>query len=104
MKPAQLSFTVDRRTTLKWLCATAAAVNLNWASPAGKLASGAQGYGKDPDLLNPVVPWSRTLTKAQLRLAAAVCDLLLPDDGRSPAASAVHVQDFVDEWVSAPYP
>ena len=33
-----------------------------------------------------------------------MCDVLVPADERSPAASAVGVHDFIDEWVSAPYP
>ncbi|MGH8168048.1 MAG: gluconate 2-dehydrogenase subunit 3 family protein, partial [Woeseiaceae bacterium] len=62
------------------------------------------GYGTDIDLMNPTVPWPRTMTDAQLRSASALCDLIVPEDERSPAASAVGVPDFIDEWVSAPYP
>lgn len=62
------------------------------------------GYGSDPDLSNPVVPWSRTMTTAQLETSTVLCDLILPADARSPAASEVGVPDFIDEWVSAPYP
>ena len=29
---------------------------------------------------------------------------LLPDAGRSPSAESIGVVDFIDEWVSAPYP
>jgi hypothetical protein len=97
-------FTVDRRTTLKWLGATILAAHAQLASPATKLAPKASGYGTDPNLVNPSVPWPRTLSRAQLLVVASLCDLLLPDDGRSPSASAVGVHDFVDEWVSAPYP
>lgn len=95
---------VDRRTTLKWIGAVVLAANTELASPATKLVPTARGYGGDPNLTQPVVPWSRTLTKEQLLIIAGLCDVLLPDDGRSPAASAVGVHDFVDEWVSAPYP
>ena len=31
-------------------------------------------------------------------------DLIIPADATSPAASAVGVPDFIDEWISAPYP
>ena len=61
------------------------------------------GYGTDPDLLNPVVPWSRTMTDLQLATSATLCDFILPEDDRSPSASAVGVPDFIDEWISAPY-
>lgn len=96
--------TVDRRTTLKWLGAAVLAAQTTLASPASKLLPKASGYGTDPNLVNPSVPWPRTLSRAQLLTVASLCDLILPDDGRSPAASAVGVHDFVDEWVSAPYP
>ena len=113
---------VDRRTTIKWLAATMVAANAG-CSPSNKFlgdeippapnagdtllgVSGAPdniGYGTDPDLINPVIPWSRTMTAAQLDASAALCDLILPADAQSPAASAIGVPDFIDEWVSAPY-
>ena len=115
-------FRVDRRTTIKWLAATMVAANTGCSSNAKFLGeeipaaphaldtllgvAGAPdniGYGTDPDLINPVVPWSRTMTAAQLRTSAALCDHILPGDDRSPAASAVGVHDFIDEWISAPY-
>ena len=112
---------VDRRTTIKWLAATMAAAYTGCGSDdkylgdeipskqgtslLGVAAShDGIGYGGDPDLMNPVVPWARTMTEAQLRTTAAFCDIVLPEDERSPAASAVGVPDFIDEWVSAPYP
>jgi hypothetical protein len=33
-----------------------------------------------------------------------LCDVILPADDNSPGAAALGVQDFVDEWISAPYP
>lgn len=111
---------IDRRTTIKWLAAAMTAVHTAACSSDEKFlgdeiprgdnrllgAAGSPdtvGYGTDPDLLNPVVPWSRTLTGPQLRTTAALCDAILPEDEHSPAASAVGVPDFIDEWVSAPY-
>jgi hypothetical protein len=111
-------FRVDRRTTIKWLAATMAAACTGCSSdekylgdeipPAGRLLGVAAQpasipYGSDPDRMHPVVPWSRTMTEAQLRTTAALCDLILPEDERSPSASGVGVPDFIDEWVSAPY-
>lgn len=114
---------VDRRTTIKWLAATMVAANTGCSSttkflgeeipPAPNVgdtllgvarAPDTIGYGTDPDLINPVVPWARTMTTAQLKTSAALCDIILPADDRSPAASTVGVPDFIDEWVSAPYP
>jgi len=110
---------VDRRTTLKWLLASMAASQGGCAhkraardiAPAvGQSLLGTAaavdgvGYGTNPDLMTPVVPWSLTMTDAQLQVASVLCDAMLPADDRSPAASAVGVPDFIDEWISAPYP
>lgn len=107
-------FRVDRRTTLKWLAATMAAAQAGCGRdetfqgseiPSLKAAPVAGGgYGKDPSLIDPAVPWPRTLNDAQLEIVSALADLVLPEDEHSPAASAVGVPDFIDEWVSAPYP
>ena len=35
---------------------------------------------------------------------AALCDTILPAEGAAPGAERDRIQDFVDEWVSAPYP
>ena len=59
---------------------------------------------RDPDLVNPVLPWKKILTRDEIITTAAVCDVILPGDERSPAPSKVEVPDFIDEWVSAPYP
>jgi hypothetical protein len=44
------------------------------------------------------------LSDTELKTAAALCDVILPADGHSPAASAAGVHEFIDEWISAPYP
>lgn len=48
--------------------------------------------------------WPLILTGAQRRAASALCDVVVPADEVSPSASSVGVPDFIDEWVSAPYP
>jgi hypothetical protein len=102
---------VDRRTTLRWLAAAMATGSL---SACGQKPGGiewaelvpikAPGIGKDPNLLEPIVPWPLTLTRAELAAAAAVSDFILPAEGDAPAPSQVGVPAFIDEWVSAPYP
>ena len=99
---------MDRRTALKWMltaaASTALAPHLGRAQAA---APAAKGYGTDPDLVrhyNPGELWPLTFTDGQRRTAAALCDVIIPADDRSPAASAVGVVDFIDEWISAPYP
>lgn len=99
---------MDRRTALKWMLAAAASTALASRYARGQgAASVAPGYGTDPDLLKHHKPgdvWPLTFTDPQRRTVAALCDVIIPADGRSPAASAVGVVDFLDEWVSAPYP
>ena len=67
--------------------------------PSNPLAAGTP---TDPDMLAPVVPWDMVLTDEELRLVADLADVIIPADDRSPAASAVGVPDYVNEFVSAP--
>lgn len=105
---------MDRRTTIQWMLAASAAWPA-WRAAATETPPGgarlrspaAPGYGSDPDLVAPHEPgefWPLTLTAAQRRLATVLSDLIIPADEHSPGASAVGVVDFIDEWVSAPYP
>ncbi|WP_394760649.1 gluconate 2-dehydrogenase subunit 3 family protein [Phenylobacterium sp.] len=100
---------VDRRSALAWIGVVGAAV----AGGAGVVVYGPQmggqkvtrGYGTDPKLVKPEkAPWSRIMIPAQLQTAAILADFILPASGAAPSASALGVPDFVDEWVSAPYP
>jgi hypothetical protein len=105
---------MDRRTTIRWvLVASASWPWLHSRSAAATdprtsaTAAEAKGYGTDPDLLKTYHPgevWPLTLSTSQRQLAAVLCDLIIPADEHSPAASGVGVVDFIDEWVSAPYP
>jgi hypothetical protein len=61
------------------------------------------GYGRDPDLMNPETPWPLTLSDAQRALVRICADIIIPADGASPRAGSVGVDAFVDEWISAPY-
>ncbi len=100
---------VDRRTALAWVGVVGAAL----AGGAGVVVYGqgheprreAKGYGTDPKLTVPEkAPWPRIMTHEQLQAAALLGDWILPASGAAPAASALGVPDFIDEWVSAPYP
>lgn len=96
---------VDRRTALKWVLAAAAALQLPKPTFADSMVNA--GYGKDPDILKIYKAdslWPLTLTKAQRATATVLSDVIIPADDQSPAASAVGVVDFIDEWISAPYP
>ena len=64
-------------------------------------------YGTDPVLNKTYKPgdlWPLTLSADQRQVTAALADVVIPSDEKSPAASAVGVPEFIDEWVSAPYP
>jgi hypothetical protein len=105
---------MDRRTTLKWMFAAAATVpslRVSFAADAGELArdvaAGQKGYGTDPVLTQEWKaggPWPLTLTDQGRLTTRALADLIIPADEHSPAASAVGVVEFIDEWISAPYP
>jgi hypothetical protein len=77
------------------------------STPASAAPVTAPGYGTDPDLAKSYKPgdvWPLTLTDAQRTTAAALCDVIIPADATSPSASQLAVHDFIDEWISAPYP
>lgn len=104
---------MDRREAIKWMLTAAATTTL--LNPAALGAEGGPpasmpagvGYGTDPDLLKIYKPgdlWPLTFDETQRQNAAALCDVIIPADAKGPAASAVRVHEFIDEWVSAPYP
>jgi gluconate 2-dehydrogenase gamma chain len=93
---------MDRRAAIKWVMALAAVPLVDWSTL--KIMGGPSGTLSDPDLLNPVVPWNKILTKDELSTLAVLCDVILPADEHSPSSSSLNVHDFIDEWVSAPYP
>lgn len=98
---------IDRRTALAWVAAVGAAtaVGAGVVVYQDKLKPQAKGYGTDPKLAKPdPAPWPRILSDDELHTAAALADFILPASAGAPAASALGIPDFIDEWVSAPYP
>ena len=106
---------MDRREAIKWMMsavATGALLdrNLFGATAAEAAKAGTKpgvGYGTDPDLLKTYKPgdlWPLTFNDAQRATAAALCDVIIPADGKGPSASSLRVHEFIDEWISAPYP
>jgi hypothetical protein len=112
MNAPQNPVRLDRREAIKWMLTAATAVAFlerrAFGVEAPNAATGtASGYGTDPDLLKEYKPgdfWPLTLTAAQHRTVAVLCDVIIPADDKSPAASSLGVPDFIDEWISAPYP
>jgi hypothetical protein len=100
---------MPRRTALKWMLTAAGVIaarpKLSFAADAPLAA---KGYGTDPDLVREYKYgdyWPLTLTEEQRRLAAALCALIIPADDKTPKSAAdLGVHDFIDEWISAPYP
>ena len=95
---------LPRRQVLQWFAAAAAAP----AFPGqAQNAPDATGYGTDPDLAKVYQPgdvWPLTFTDEQRKLVSALADTIIPADDLGPAASEVRVPDYIDEWISAPYP
>lgn len=101
------SMRIDRRTALKWVLAASAALQLPATALAQDTAKSVAGYGKDPNLLKIHQLgelWPLTLDDHQRATATVLGDLIIPADDESPAASKLGVIDFIDEWISAPYP
>lgn len=100
---------IDRRTALTWIgvvgAATAVAGGVVVYGPKSGGKPEAKGYGTDPKLNPPAkAAWPRLLSEDQLQTAALLADYILPASGAAPSASSLGIPDFIDEWVSAPYP
>ena len=94
---------VGRRDALK-IMATAAAVPALSCDQAPDQTAQIPRTPSDPDLIRPSAPWERVLTPEEMQTVATLCDVIIPADSRSPSASQVKVPDYINEYVSAPYP
>lgn len=111
MKASDEPARMERRTAIQWMLSAAATLALP-GRPAAEAAvtpipANISGYGTDPSMVRIYKPgdvWPLTFSVRERRAAVALCDVILPADDSSPAASGVGVPDFLDEWVSAPYP
>jgi len=96
---------MDRREAIKWMLTAGVTFSVLGNPSFGETAP-VSGYGTDPNLMQVYKPgdlWPLTLTNEQHRSVAALCDVILPADEKSPSASELKVPDFIDEWISAPY-
>lgn len=115
---------MDRREALKVIAAAAASASIaDGLSPSALEAQqpvqitprpkkvgapvppkgGPRGTRTDPDLINPTSPWPRLLSTTELATLSALCDMIIPADDQSPAASTVGAPAYINEYVSAPY-
>lgn len=95
---------LGRRQAIKWMLAASAGAALARGASG---ASAAKGYGRDAVLNKTYAPgdfWPLTFTPHQRRTAAALCAVIIPAEGDVPSAADLKVHDFIDEWISAPYP
>jgi hypothetical protein len=102
----QLLPRLDRRTAIKWMLAASAGAALARRG-AGASTPAEKGYGRDPVLNKTYAPgdcWPLTFTTHQRRTAAALCAVIIPAEDAAPSAADLKVHDFIDEWISAPYP
>src|SRR3954470_5010397 len=99
---------MDRREAIQWMLSAMGSLALLDQEALAQLrpSPGGAGYGVDPNLLKTYKPgdlWPLALNAKQRRTAAVLCDVIIPAEGSTPSASALHVHDFVNEWISAPY-
>ncbi|MDJ0921670.1 MAG: hypothetical protein QNI84_11115 [Henriciella sp.] len=116
---------LTRRQTIAWTAAVAGALGVGGTLLMRQYHGGAddgealgpydqafdegvqasEGYGGDPDLLNPRRDyWPRTVSAPHLVVIDALADTVLPGDETRPAPSMIGIGDFFSEWLSAPYP
>ena len=99
---------LERRAVLKWFAAAAASTTLpDLGFGAQAAVPATKGYGTDPDLMKIYKPgdfWPLTFAPEERLAVTALADVILPEDHLGPAASALRVPDYIDEWISAPYP
>ncbi|MCP5381660.1 MAG: gluconate 2-dehydrogenase subunit 3 family protein [Kordiimonadaceae bacterium] len=96
----------NRRRVLQIMAVagTSAAYLSNYPHNVANAQVRQEGYGQDVDVNNPVVTWDKILDNNQLKNLALLGDMIIPADDKSPSASHLNITDFVNEWVSAPYP
>lgn len=67
-----------------------------------KHTKGPRGTPSDPVLIGAKVSWELKLLPSELVTLAALCDTIIPADEKSPAASKVGAQQYINEWASRP--
>jgi hypothetical protein len=63
---------------------------------------GPRGTPSDPVLQVAKADWPMKLSPRELVTLAALCDMIIPADAKSPAASTVGAQHYINEWASRP--
>lgn len=63
---------------------------------------GPRGTPSDPVLQVARADWPMKLSQRELVTLAALCDMIIPADAKSPAASTVGAHRYINEWASRP--
>lgn len=63
---------------------------------------GPRGTPSDPVLQVARPDWPMKLSQRELVTLAALCDMIIPADDKSPAASTVGAHHYINEWASRP--
>lgn len=118
-EPASSATNIPRRDALKAMAAAAVVPMLPDRAEAAPTAppvasreplplfdppkvKGPRGTPSDPDLLRAKVTWPMQLSARELVTLSALCDMILPADAKSPAASTVGAPAYINEWASRP--
>ena len=64
--------------------------------------TGPRGTPSDPVLQVARADWPMKLSQRELVTLAALCDMIIPADAKSPAASTVGAHRYINEWASRP--
>jgi hypothetical protein len=63
---------------------------------------GPRGTPSDPVLQVAKADWPMKLSQRELVTLGALCDMIIPADDKSPAASTVGAHHYINEWASRP--
>lgn len=63
---------------------------------------GPRGTPSDPVLQVAKADWPNKLQLRELATLSALCDMIIPADATSPAASTVGAPEYINEWASRP--
>lgn len=63
---------------------------------------GPRGTPSDPVLQVAKANWPMQLSLRELTTLSALCDMIVPADAKSPAASTVGAPGYINEWASRP--
>ncbi|WP_439643242.1 gluconate 2-dehydrogenase subunit 3 family protein [Gemmatimonas sp.] len=63
---------------------------------------GPRGTPSDPVLQVAKADWPMKLSLRELTTLSALCDMIIPADAKSPAASTVGAPGYINEWASRP--